>query len=216
MYNKQDYFNLIEELEDIFWELTDFFEHPSENEFYCFDDAFLAVKEDNKELAVDSGCTKGVIISDNLNYVIKVPFLADHEIDYCAKEVQVYQKAIEEGIEEFFAPSYCIGTYKDVPIYIMEKAEIDGVRLKELGVDIYRKTHKVKKDSYDDWEIYDNHFSGYENRRLVKYLFNYYYSNPAKVDKLLSFLDKEYINDIHAYNIGLHDNKTILIDYSGI
>ena len=209
------YFNLIEELVTIFEELESYFDYPSEQNFLFFEDTFEVFKDMNKEVEIDSGCTKGVIIHKDLDYVIKLPFLANHEMDYCNYETIIYEEARQRGVDIFFSPCYQIGEYRGVPIYIMKKAKVDGREFKKIGIDIYKKTHRVSKD-VSDKDLYREAFYGYNNRRLVKYLFQYYYIDTEGVAKLVDFLDEKYINDIHAYNIGIIENKIVLIDYSGI
>lgn len=213
--NFESYFNLIIDLEAIFQELEDFFNEPCEENFMIFEDAFSVFKDVNREIEIDSGCTKGVIIHDELDYVIKIPFLLDQEVNHCEHEINVYEAAREQGIDYFFSPCKKIGEYRGVPIYIMKKANVDGGEFKKIGINMYKKTHKVSKQ-ISDKELYRKFFFGYNNRRLIKYLFRYYYSDYSSIVNLINFLDEQYINDIHAYNVGVIENKVVLIDYSGI
>lgn len=41
--------------------------------------------------------------------------------DYCAAECAIGYEAEKAGLKDFFVPTYFIGRYKDIPIYIQKK-----------------------------------------------------------------------------------------------
>ena len=105
-------------------EFAQFLEHPSSENFDAFMESLNFFEEEG--IAADRGVTKGVIIFDDLDWVVKFPLGASFytgytAIDYCAKEYDVYTKALEIGLESFFAPMYFLECYFGVDAYAMEK-----------------------------------------------------------------------------------------------
>ena len=91
-----------------------------------------------------TGATKGVLIFEQLGFVIKIPFCrnsedyddyyeccnyftgadTDNGWDYCEAEANKYQRAEEEGISMCFAKTEKIGEINGYPIYMQDLASI--------------------------------------------------------------------------------------------
>ena len=151
-----------------------------------------------------TGATKGVLIFEQLGFVIKIPFCrnsedcyynsaygeyeccyftgadTDNGWDYCEAEANKYKRAEEEGLAQCFAKTKKIGDIDGYPIYMQELA------------DIYK--------------------SIMFNLEWLSDAFHYY--GEKVFHKLLEFIRTVGINDLHDGNIGYIGNRPVLVDYS--
>lgn len=168
-----------------------------------------------EDLCMDCGMTKMVLSCPEWDYVIKIPFICDTslgaEIDYCEVEAMNYELAEKFGLEHHFAackrlPAYhfCSVDYDgdfaviDIPLYMMEFAEVDEIATEDLCSDCYIC------DSAD--------FS--DDQKDAARIFSNYYTD-SEVEDLVAFIDDNGINDIHGLNVGYIGGFPVLIDYSG-
>lgn len=169
------------------------------------------------------GMTKMVIIVDDCDFVIKIPF-GREELDYCQREVDNYAKACDAGLSEFFAWAQFDGWYNrsakwfdvnwgkwngvttdnwtgnlTIPIYLMEKVWCDDTMvsstLSEMG---YTESGG---DEDDVWCL------------MVEIC------GQSVVADLHNFCTKWHINDLHSGNVGFKDpddvTTMVFVDYSG-
>ena len=190
-------------------EFAQFLEHPSSENF----DTFMVNLNYFEEgrIAADRGLSKGVIIFDDLDWVVKfplgVPLFSGHIIiDYCAKEYDVYTKALEIGLESLFAPMYFLECYFGVDVYAMEKVEVDSER--------------IKSEHFDSWASISTATEGqhrlnfFERHEMAITLFDYH--DESLIDKFIYFCNNEGVSDLHSGNMGYNeDDDLVLIDYSG-
>lgn len=161
------------------------------------------------------GATKFVIVSDDSDYVYKIPRL-DEEYDYCRKEVEVYEAACRDGFEQFVAPTSFIGTYSfetdgygtyELPIYMMEKCKCyEEGEIDELW------EYSSQATSPDYSEDSDELLSGTE---LVDDVFRNLYGDEGRrfMDWFYGTMD---LNDLHDGNVGWNKmGRLVAIDYSG-
>ena len=71
----------------------------TEPEFRLWEDSSYG---DLENISYFYGATKSVIIDEDNDWVLKIPF-CDKTCDYCALEAENYKKAVEAGVEEVFA-----------------------------------------------------------------------------------------------------------------
>ena len=187
----------------------------------------------------DSGASKFVLLPRGKNYVVKIPYSGgwyhpddewDEEIgewveqeacfeefegsyvsgegtwDYCAREEYLYKIAQEYGVEKYFLQTQRIGYVNDHPIYIQERAD-------EIG---YGKGEKTYSDEERDSTREELKKRGLYGRLNIcwsmEFLASYGYD---EYEKLIKFLEDEYVTDLHSGNIGYKDGKPVLIDYCG-
>lgn len=163
------------------------------------------------KIAADRGISKGVIIFDDLDWVVKfplgVPSYSGHTlIDYCAKEYDVYTKALEIGLGSLFAPMYFLERYFGVDVYVMEKVEVDPER--------------IYSEHFDSWASMSTATEGqhrlnfFEEHTMAITLFDYH--DESLIDKFICFCNNEGVGDLHSGNMGFNEDGTlVLIDYSG-
>lgn len=204
------------------------------NEF-CEDDflAFCDYEETFSDIYhYDSGATKGVIIPIDEDYVIKIPFcgfhtciftdetnreeeefenyygaktsLACYDWDYCLVEVERYDKAMKAGIADLFARTEIYGEVKGHPVYIQEKA--DPFCCGNHKIHTAARRQKTRNKVYS---------LGYEvfNEDWLTDVLDYF--GEEIFLKLLSFIKKENINDLHTGNLGYIGDRPVIFDYSG-
>ena len=157
-------------------------------------------------ITISYGETKCVIMGDN-GWVYKIPF-ARRVTNYCAEEVEIYEKAVKEKLDQFFAPCYFLEKIDELEVYAMAAAEVDA---EELYSDLY---HRLSSEGRSNEEATCILEEVEDNSEYVEWLFPYY-AGSVDFDRFLEFLSDEGINDLHSGNIGYIDGNVVLIDYSG-
>lgn len=169
-------------------------------------------KEDSYfKFKMEKGCTKGVLIPLNGDFVFKIPFDFDINtwtnlsLDYCSEEVDHFHEAKNAGLDYVFVKTKFFNELENqfgtkLPIYIQDKV-----------------TPFTGGDSSDD-RAYREISGRYSNTdRLapawVEYFCNYY--GMEAFDDLGTFVDKVGINDLHSNNIGYYHDEPVIFDYSG-
>lgn len=164
------------------------------------------------------GATKLVIISkeDNeyaKNYVAKIPF--DYiAMDYCEEEKRVYKAVLEDYLkfkdcfaECWYADRVLVKDYDNtdclVPVYIMQRAEIDEI--------------KVEKLSYNYWINSggnpDYYYPEDTSEETMNCFRNFY--EEIFVEEFEETISDLGVNDLHSGNIGFINGNPVLVDYSG-
>lgn len=187
----------------------------------------------------DNGASKFVLLPRGKDYVVKIPYSGgwyqpddewDDEIeewvaqeacfeefegsyvhgestwDYCAREEYLYKLAVKYGVEKYFLHTQCIGYVNDHPIYVQERAD-------EIGYEKEGSSHsKEERDSTKE-ELKRRGLNGHLNIGWsIEFLAAYGYD---EYEKLINFLENEYVCDLHSGNIGYKNGKPVLIDYCG-
>lgn len=175
-----------------------------------------------------TGATKGVLIFEQLGFVIKIPFCrnsedceynsaygeykccyftgadTDNGWDYCEAEANKYKRAEEEGLAQCFAKTKKIGDIDGCPIYMQELADI------YKSID-YQSSH-TEEDSRQVSSICNSNNFYMFNIEWLSDAFHYY--GEKVFHKLLEFIRTVGINDLHDGNIGYIGNRPVLVDYS--
>ena len=116
-----------------------FLETPCKERWEAVEDANFT------DYSLASGASKGVIIDDDLDYVIKIPFLYEYYIrkgetvlsdfdNYCSLEESVYDCAKTYGLNDFFAESFFLGYFHNVPIYLMKRMDASCERCSDTTI----------------------------------------------------------------------------------
>ena len=208
-------FELLEDLYENFETFKTFIEEPYSYRFEEFSDEFCNYG-DNSELHIDMGATKGVLIEVDADYVIKIPFIEEHDFDYCAYEETVLEEAVERGLGEFFAGTESIGEYRGLPIYKMERVEVDYGRLFSKYGEEYSKSCKRSGTPYSEVEM-TRRFESFDGEYYFDF-FNelFFEKGEKKIKELIYFLSEFDVNDLHIANMGVDSNdEVVFIDYSG-
>lgn len=175
-----------------------------------------------------TGATKGVLIFEQLGFVIKIPFCrntedcyynsaygeyeccyftgadTDNGWNYCEAEADKYERAETEGLAQCFAKTEKIGDIDGYPIYMQELADI------YKSID-YQSSH-TEEDSRQVSSICNSNNFYMFNIEWLSDAFHYY--GEKVFHKLLEFIRTVGINDLHDGNIGYIGNRPVLVDYS--
>ena len=193
---------LLEDFSESFM-FENFISDPSYENFRAWKDEMDDSFSLDKRYFVNCGLTKGVIIHEDLDWVLKIPFgYQKNNMNHCKAETEYYQAAIEAGIQDMFAESHYLMTFLDVPCYVMRKVECGECALDSngstlLGCDEY---------SYSRDES--------ESEDLVEELLSAYYGDRV-FSTYCHFCRCNHINDVHEDNIGWIGTQPVVIDYSG-
>ena len=197
------------------------------NNWEQYDDACEAL-----DIWCATGATKFVIGDDNHDYIIKIQPPCVGGMDYCAREVAVYNAAVVNGFEDKFAwtaklfdfhfnDSICL------PVYVMEWCQcsydmIDD-EMDDWHYTKYCTSHHLDKKADDAYDKYNSAPDG-RDRCYSEMMMEWAYSvwgldfnavvEPGEYT-IAMFMRDNKINDIHAGNWGWRNNKLVLTDYSG-
>ena len=208
------YFEKLDCFRNEFQDFQTFLELRTKDSYYDFCES-NGWRFEGYNLSLDSGETKVLIIFDDEDWVIKIPFdltkTGTRYDDFCRIEAKNYQRAIEESVEKFFVPMYFLGDYEfedgccdfSCPIYIMEKVDVN----EDVNSTYAKSNYEGDEDDYDDYD-----FSGEDGAMICL-------ESSWTVDETINlwdFLCKYDINDVHTGNIGLNfEGKYVICDYSG-
>ena len=217
-----------EDLDEILGELSyGTFDENDEADFYSIVVQPFSEKY-KKPFDYATGATKGVLIFEQLGFVIKIPFCrnsedceynsaygeyeccyftgadTDNGWDYCEAEANKYERAEEEGLAQCFAKTKKIGDIDGYPIYMQELADI------YKSID-YQSSH-TEEDSRQVSSICNSNNFYMFNIEWLSDAFHYY--GEKVFHKLLEFIRTVGINDLHDGNIGYIGNRPVLVDYS--
>ena len=185
---------------------SQFLNNRTESELTLWEESSL---EDLENISYSYGATKLVIIDDDNDWVLKIPF-CDKACDYCALEAENYKKAVEAGVEEGFAACYFLMEYEGAPCYIMEKVSCDEETVES---DFYEIGSNKFSDEMNEDEIY-SYLGSMDGDEIVDQLLEFYY-DEGFLKKVNIFLSQNKINDLHTGNVGYRGEQLVLTDYSG-
>lgn len=194
---------------------------------YNFGDYFSTKEEDflvssvecNDNLSFDweDGASKLVIIPENTDFVIKIPFNSEYDVDeyyefsqnYCETEIDLYDRIVDEYpmFAQFFLPLTRVEECREWDIYIQPKCQTYNDADENMKSNSYSKESltKVKSDLGGtglptDWMAAVTEVL--EDINLVKEFIN-----------VLEMYD--ITQDLHRGNIGYCNGKPVILDYAG-
>lgn len=184
-------------------------------------------------LYAGAGVSKVALVAEELTHVLKVPFIgrfyeswneetkkydeiwedfqyapySDDGNDYCFSEVEIYQMAVEHGVECMFAKTELFGTLNcGLPVYIQERVIPIGSSKASSFTPTEDSLTKAKKYScepcYTDWKA------------IVIDLYGEEFLN--KFFDFINNICPECGEDLHCQNYGFTaDGRPVILDYSG-
>lgn len=189
-----------------------FLDSGDRGDFYCWRDGYT----DGyclEDMTFYCGATKVVIVFDEEDYVLKIPFSSEN-IDYCYEEFRNYVEAKRYGLEEYFAACYKLMNYHDTPIYIMERCDCDDEKTGETIAEALSPLREKNYDLDDEEGYYDFTCEVYDDEESVMEFLTYTFGEKEST-RLFAFCSRNEINDLHAGNIGWIGDRLVLTDYSG-
>lgn len=165
------------------------------------------------------GASRFVFWENDSPYVFKWQYIID-DIDYCASEAYIYQKAAEYGIGACFAWTAKVCDYGGAAIYAMEKCKVDSIKLSDdsydfhwklacdnLGYDPDNLTDEQAEDVGD--EMYDYN----DTDGLIDFAGEFW--DAIIIEDLRDFVEEYGLCDLHSGNWGYLDGRLVLTDYAG-
>ena len=204
---KQDFEDMYELAEAIME--TSFFSYDS---LYQWEREWGDYMADHWGLTTESGCTKACFIPSDTTWVIKVdlPDNAKWQSGYCWQEAMNYQYAIQEGVEDAFAACYFLDRIEGHDFYIEELVCVDESTTDSACYDYASRIAESERDNgneVDDDEIY---YDLCDEERIMAI-----FGAMDIKHRLLDFISKYQINDLHVGNFGYRGDFPVIIDYSG-
>ena len=186
-----------------------------------------------KSLYAASGVSKLALISEDLTHVLKVPFMGRFssewnseleeydeiweefrwapyscENDYCLTEVEIYQRAVDYGVECMFAKTkmFCL-LECGLPVYMQERVIPIGAKEARSFTPTEDSLTKVKQKYWcescsSEWKAIAIDLYGEE---FLKKFFDFINNECPEVSE-----------DLHSGNYGFTpDGRPVILDYSG-
>lgn len=193
----------------------------------------------NDHLTLCTGISRACIVDSNYDYVIKINF---DGLRACEKEINIYENAQYEHMEQFFARPIPLGTYTK-EIYFYSQAELEDTMDAWYTIDEFKSSFDLIKNdctkypitlhiplfaypranfpnlqrhSANDARIASNSISPLKTFSLAiaASFINDYGKDNYEI--LSDFLYNWNIGDIHLNNVGEINNHICIIDYAGI
>ena len=218
---EEKYSKELEEIISAFQKCTIFSKNNIyEDMFYDIVDEFKDYYKGRYSFVTATGASKGVMIFEDLDLVIKIPFEgyideddnefydfdgAENGWNYCEDEVEIYDCAKRNSLGDIFIETKLLTLVNDYPIYIQKYVNHTDC--------IYHNPYpasdvtKNKVTSYD--EVYEIDIS----IEWLSSVFEYY--GEEKFENLLQFVLDVHIDDLHSANIGWDNNRPVIFDYAG-
>ena len=177
------------------------------------------------------GSTKGVLVPDDCDYVIKIPFTGIRRKkeepyksfsingfnEYCELEQFIYYSALVNGLSKFFAKTIKIGEVGNFSIYVQEKASADtwdwsDWTKKNVSSSKRIKSMVSKKEVKNTKKICKKNKVKCFNAPFMALVLK---ENGKETMLKLGRFVNECVNDVHMGNLGFIGKKPVIIDYSG-
>lgn len=198
-----------------------------------------------ENLNIYFGATRGCIVDDNYDYVVK--FDVDEDNDggsCCARECKIYEKAKARNLDRYFVEAEYLGSYTktimfydfnditryyDFDYYYCEEFDDDFVRYEDSFGTIHPVTISIPLYAYRKANYYHDEPGDMSNYvQMAKRITSPMRDKNLGVavsfvrnygeeayEVLTDFMYEEGINDLHGGNIGKVDNRMVFIDFSG-
>lgn len=172
---------------------------------------------DDYDVKISYGACRAVMVGHDVDYVLKFGFGTNNFSSWsgeemCRREVEIYQKAREEGFADYLCEATSLGTYTlpngdNLYMIAMPKAEpiTDGNLSRSFLLKI------GSKDSTEE-ECSSYHTTGEEMaQEMLEQFYGY-----KKIEELYQFFEEQSVSDIHDGNIGSYHHKLVIFDYAGV
>lgn len=166
-------------------------------------------------LRLACGCCREVFYCDSWDFVFKRSY--DDEVDSCANELYIYEKAKKLGLDSVLAACCFVGSFPCGDIYAMEKCRCDEESMSSLSYDLqYSKFCEEEGYDEDDDEARDRFSVEYELQEAMFELAATRWGGEF-ASRVEHFFYENYVNDCHCGNWGWResDGALVIVDYAG-
>jgi hypothetical protein len=177
--------------------------------------------EEKLGLWFGTGATKFVIGVCDYDFVLKFTMCG---YDYCEREVDIYNAALEEGFEKAFAWAGYLFDYDfgdvTVSMYAMERCDCDDCQISddicEFEYREYCTTNGLIDNSENREKFYcERDYDAHDETVMDWACEHWGIERCTNKRTVVDFMREMYINDIHCGNWGWSGNRLVLVDYSG-
>lgn len=170
---------------------------------------------------IDFGLSKIMVDFDkHSDWVIKVPRLDGRmKQNFCEIEAKNYEAARRVHLDEFFAETYFVDRFFDIPVYVQKRMKIKRQEIDDKLYSYAEENFSCSQDFEDEYDRDDyiqSTIDDFEPFDSLNAVFSDFYSTE-EIEDVARFCVEEEINDFHSGNFG-YDEKGMpkLIDFSGI
>ena len=175
-----------------------------EKSFYV-SDWFLDHEYLGLNCTVHSGASKGVLVFEDTDWVIKFDYYSD-SCSYCEVEAENYKSAVSEGLAHYFAETIMIKKVGDVAFTVQEKCECDEDAIHDKLYDSLKRRYADQGEEKSNDDLWD------EVNLICEDGCCHEMFEDAELN---AFVRRYYINDLHQANFGRINGRYVMIDYSG-
>lgn len=189
------------------------------------------------------GISRGCIVSDDWNFVVKFSLDEDVNGDCCERECKFWENAADSNLDMYFAEPKYIGRYKwhgnaypsrevfrdlyfdwnDSEEDIEEDIVKEGIEKKEISIylDLYEYPKARLVEDWcvapdikiTEWVRKSGSSFGNKNANVAAFFVETY--GEDEFLRVSDFLEWNGINDLHSGNIGFIGDRLVFIDYAG-
>lgn len=160
-------------------------------------------KMDFSQFHIATGATRAVLVLKNLPYVIKFDF--SNEPGHCDNEVDVYNSAVDYGIQMLLAEGSFYSEVGGINFYIYKKVEKEACKSPYMG----KNSEEFNKQVWSVESSGKHCIAGNLTRDI------YFAYDLTVFVNLCRFIDDLGLNDFHGSNYGFDGNKPVIFDYGG-
>lgn len=244
--NKAEVFNHYSRILNKLIDNTDFFRYylqyttSIDEPFSSYDISQYCRGFDDCSFTYASGVSRGCLISESCDYVVK--FDLDSDFGSCESEAEIYDLAVGEGVEKFFAQPLYIGNFtrsftfyrhndlhdelgdpywfdeKEIADKLESMNELPETATITISIPLYAYPRANERhfysSKYDDYVSHSNSPLAERDFGIANAFIEDY--SMEDFDKLSSFLNENNITDLHTGNVMEYHGKVILTDYCSV
>lgn len=193
----------------------------SDDGWAFFNYLWKKLKTEGFRVTRENGCSKYVLYFVDCPFVLKMDSIDSdgNRGGECEREVELYEKAVELGLEKFFPKTKLFCYLGDIPIVIQEKVDfadcnIPSAKFYEIERISRSALHQKLCYKIMDYlrENADFHVRNISSRWLSACVRLY---GKKTVFELEKFIIDNRINDMHGNNVGWLNSKPVILDFSG-
>lgn len=153
------------------------------------------------------GASKVCIWHDDLdNWVIKVGYTEKVKFDYATVEYEMYCKAVEAGLGDYFPKTIFLGEFCGRAFYLQQYAECSEDTVSSDWYERLRNQYDEDGEEYDPDTIWDAiDCMDDEEKAFLSF----------RDSALCNFLWNNGIGDLHEGNFGYIGGRMVIVDFSG-
>ena len=176
-------------------------------------------KKYGKEVKYAAGASKGVLLFEDLGFVIKIPFsydnygedltgafLTEDGWNYCEQEQKVYESIKEPEFQKMFLKTERLTDINGYPIYIQDYADSAYQNYQKYGSRPSQKDCDKVTSISDQYE-YPYIDAQWEAEIFIKYGEKFYINFKKKIEEYQ-------IDDLRSDNVGYVNGNPVIIDYA--